>query len=440
MTILSALFTLAGCLWYLNRRPRAVCGRDVILLVCGIGVFTLLAFLCKETGALLPGFVLLVEATLFRFAFGPGVKAPARILLAASLCLPAVAILLYLCGEYFQHRDALAANWHFTGHERFLTQFRALLHYAGWIGLPGTAPMGLYHDDFPLSRGLVDPPATLFALFFWCAAFVGGIALARRRQVLGFGVLWFLWGHVIESSTIPLAPVFEHRNYLPGLGLALALGALLYEAMAQVRLGPATRHAILAAVLVLLPAVQLAERAGAWSDKAAFIERSLRDHPESALTLMTAAAFLNGHGNPEAAIQALREARRLDPRDASPALAEAAVRCEHWPGERFPDDLRRTLGSAGMERLRAATARLHFVFVARFCAVSSVNDDVLLPLYERHRESRNGNLAVASLFGAGVIYLRSGRTEEARAAWETALSGYPEGEAIRPWIEEFRRR
>jgi hypothetical protein len=297
MSILSALFTLAGCLFYLQRRPRLGGTRDMAALTAGIGAFTLLGFLCKENGALLPGFLLLIEVTVFRFRYTGDPKPAVRALLPVVLGLPAAAVLLYLAGSYLQHWDQETASHGFTVHQRFLTQFRVLLHYAGWLGLLNPEPLGLWHDDFPLSRALLQPPATLFALLFWSVAAVAGVVLARRRFVLGFGILWFLWGHVIESTVVPLAPVFEHRNYLPGFGLVLALAALLYEAVQQVRLRPAARLALLAAVLVLMPAWQLAERVDVWSDKAVFVERSLRDHPESALTLVTAAAFLNRHGD-----------------------------------------------------------------------------------------------------------------------------------------------
>jgi tetratricopeptide (TPR) repeat protein len=133
-------------------------------------------------------------------------------------------------------------------------------------------------------------------------------------------------------------------------------------------------------------------------------------------------------------VRALREAQRLDPHDAAPAFAEAAVRCERRPGEPFDANLRARLARAGMEPPRSATARMHYVLMARFCGRSGINDEVLLPLYERHRRSADENIAVASLFGAGAAYLRMGRIDEANAAWQKAIGGYPQGAAIRTWV------
>ena len=39
-----------------------------------------------------------------------------------------------------------------------------------------------------------------------------------------FAVLFFLAGHILESSIFPLELIFEHRNYLPSFGPWFALG------------------------------------------------------------------------------------------------------------------------------------------------------------------------------------------------------------------------
>jgi len=438
MSILSALFMLAGCLFYLECRPRVTDYRGCLGLVAGGAVFTGLAFLCKENGALLPGLLLLVECTVFRFesATRPG----ARRLLVSALLIPTAFILLYLANYALRHWGEPAPAYYFTIAERFLTQPRVLLQYAGWLGLLSTEPMGLFHDDFPVSSSLTDPWTTLPALLFWIVAAGGAVVLAWRRHLAGVGVLWFLWGHALESTVLPLAAVFEHRNYLPAVGLILAMTGVLYEAVRQVRIPAAARLALLAGVLLLLPSYQTWERVRVWTDKSDFIAHSIAQQPDSALTLITAAGFLNGYGDPDGAVTALREARRADPRDGAAVFAEAAIRCERRPNTPFPPELNEQLAAAAMNGLRTATARVHFAQMAPLCALSAVNDDVLLPIYEQHRRSRNENLAVASLFGIGAVLLHRQEPAAAGAAWQEAVDRYPGGEAIRPWLKELRNR
>ena len=52
-----------------------------------------------------------------------------------------------------------------------------------------------------------------------------GIAayIARTSRLYSFCILWFLGNLVIESSTIPLEVVYEHRTYLPSMMVILLL-------------------------------------------------------------------------------------------------------------------------------------------------------------------------------------------------------------------------
>ncbi len=57
---------------------------------------------------------------------------------------------------------------------------------------------------------------------WWCA-----FLLRRRYPLLLLAVLFFLVGHSMESTLIPLEMVYEHRNYLPGMLVCLALAAVI---------------------------------------------------------------------------------------------------------------------------------------------------------------------------------------------------------------------
>ena len=55
-----------------------------------------------------------------------------------------------------------------------------------------------------------------------------------------FGVLFFLVAHSMESSFLPLEMVYEHRNYLPSVGLSFAAAffiARCAQRFSQLRLG-----------------------------------------------------------------------------------------------------------------------------------------------------------------------------------------------------------
>jgi tetratricopeptide (TPR) repeat protein len=107
--------------------------------------------------------------------------------------------------------------------ERLLTQPRVLIDYLLKILLFKPNDFGLFHDDFVISHDLWSPPTTLMAIGFFGSML--GIAIIKRLQmpIFALAVFWFLAGHLLESSFIGLMLYFEHRNYLPMLGVIFAV-------------------------------------------------------------------------------------------------------------------------------------------------------------------------------------------------------------------------
>jgi hypothetical protein len=301
-------------------------------------------------------------------------------------------------------------------------------------------PMALYHDDLRISTALLDPPSTLLLMLFWTGVAIGGTVSAHRGQLAGFGVLWFLWGHVLESTVLPLAPMFEHRNYLPGYGLILAFTGIAHWALHQTRVAPAGRVTLLVLVLVALPLVQTFERVRTWSDERSFILHSLQTQGDSALTLLSAAVFLDSRGDPGAAHTALREAQRNDPREVALVFAEFALYCEHHAGRSPDPELARRLLAAATAGPRTATARRQFVEMTKACADVPGADAVLLEVLTFMTQDPHPDVAMMSHFGMGAIRLRRGDHAAAIASWQKAVDGYPDGESLRGLLEDLKRR
>ncbi|MFO1506772.1 MAG: hypothetical protein U1F23_06795 [Lysobacterales bacterium] len=182
MAMLSALFTLLAMLAYVHGRIAVEAQqrrRSFLLLLVAVPVCTILAALSKENGVLAPG-ALCAVIELFAFPPAPGKRraTPAKIFIGLALFAPAIVaivltgqvtlVYLGLC-EPAVHADRAAAD----------RSARAVgLHpdgdRAGWNAA------GVYHDDYPLSRGLLDPPTTLIALVAWPAAWIAW----RLRQAI----------------------------------------------------------------------------------------------------------------------------------------------------------------------------------------------------------------------------------------------------------------
>ncbi len=281
MTQLSALFTVAGLWFYCARRVRwleqAPTAADLSSTLLGLTVFTLLAMFSKENGMLLPLYVAVLELCLFRGRSAGGrVELPYR-LSQLALLVPALVVVLLLVIQpdwlvnWYAHRS-------FGLEERVLTQLRVLWHYLSWMLLWDVQALGLFHDDIAVSRSLWQPLTTLFALIAWLG--LAGLAwhLRNRLPLLAFALLWYLVGHIMESTIIPLELVFEHRNYLPSLGPILMLGWVL-TAIPSNRFGyAALGGGIAVAVLGFL----LFVRTSFWASELTLAESFYRHQPESA--------------------------------------------------------------------------------------------------------------------------------------------------------------
>ena len=117
----------------------------------------------------------------------------------------------------------------FTLTERLLTQPRALFDYIVNLLIPVTESITPFHDAYAHSKSLLEPITTLFSLLALAALLILAWLVRRSQPLVAFGLLWFFVGHLVESTLLPLELYFPHRNYLPAIGLYLALGALAMD-------------------------------------------------------------------------------------------------------------------------------------------------------------------------------------------------------------------
>jgi len=102
----------------------------------------------------------------------------------------------------------------FTMAERLLTEPRVILFYMSLLLYPVSSRLTLLHD-FEVSRSLLTPWTTLFAVLLILFLITGAIIASRKAPLIAFSIVFFFSNHIIEGSIIPLELVFEHRNYLP---------------------------------------------------------------------------------------------------------------------------------------------------------------------------------------------------------------------------------
>jgi protein O-mannosyl-transferase len=128
-----------------------------------------------------------------------------------------------------------------------VTQFSVIVTYLRLLVLP----VGQNLDyDYPVYHSLLEPRPALSLLLLVILASVGVMLYLKSRQgregtqgseplfrLAGFGVLWFFVALSVESSVIPIRDViYEHRLYLPSIGLFTAVAVFLWSAVRKVQL------------------------------------------------------------------------------------------------------------------------------------------------------------------------------------------------------------
>lgn len=283
MAQLSTLFMLLGLWLYVLLRERLERGVSLpatLGLLLGIPAMTVLAFLSKENGLLLPLLCATVELAYFNTKSRP---TPARVFLWLYAYLPIAAGFVVFALRPGRILDGYIRR-DFTMTERLLSQPRILCDYLWQLVVPNPPRMGVYTDDFAVSTGLLSPPTTLI-----CGLLLLGISLAawRWRKALPavfFGWFFFLAAHALEAGPISLELYFEHRNYLPSVGiLTLLLSLAVAAGQALARNGVQTQR-IGVVMLVGIAAVFVLGthgRARVWQSDLLIAESALRSHPTS---------------------------------------------------------------------------------------------------------------------------------------------------------------
>jgi protein O-mannosyl-transferase len=281
MAQLATLFVLLGLYLYTRwRRQWMLAGAgfaEVIAAALWLALVSLAALLSKENGVLLLWLLPLVEVVFFRGRFAgqerPWVRRFALLALVSPLLLTAWVALaapdLLLSG--YQGRE-------FTMGERLLTQLRVLWLYVGWFLLPLPQWLGFLHDDLLLSTGWVSPWTTALAGLGWLVAIAAAVYGARSQPWLLFGLWFYLIGHSVESGFLALELIFEHRNYLPSVGLSVIVAMGLCT-LASRHSAVAPRFVWLGYFVPLL--LLLGMRTYTWGDDLRMAQTNAQHHPAS---------------------------------------------------------------------------------------------------------------------------------------------------------------
>jgi Flp pilus assembly protein TadD len=298
------------------------------LLLTGSVVAALLAMGTKEIAFTLPLVVLLYEASFFR---GKWLRRMLY-LLPLLLTLPLIPWSILTSDAVNPlasgFEEQLRAHTDLPRLHYLFTQIRVIVTYLRLLILPTGQNVDY---DYPVFTSFFTPPVFLSFLLL-AALFSLALCLYGFRsrdsddaqgttgdyRLVAFGIVWFFLTLSVESGVVPLADViFEHRLYLPSIGLFVALAVFIVLGAEKAPSLYLARLALPAAMLAIaLLTVATWQRNRIWRSEVSLWTDAARKSPAKGRPWYNLGTALIGAGEPEAALPPLQQALKLDPENA----------------------------------------------------------------------------------------------------------------------------
>ena len=228
MNILSSTFLLAAIYIYIQSRVNFSffsTAKKTLTIASAFFIISL-SLLSKENGILYFCYLLVIEHIIFHKE-----KSSKTCMLILTTLIFTIFVLVAFSQHYsngYQFRD-------FTLKERLLSQGRIIYEYISLIIFPDMRRLGLYHDDYQISKNIFEPISTFFCGVFLISLLIIANLLKRKAPLFSFGIFWFFIGHSLESTVLSLELYFEHRNYLPSLGIWIACTGLVLHNLDRIK-------------------------------------------------------------------------------------------------------------------------------------------------------------------------------------------------------------
>jgi len=289
---LAALFYIATMASFIQARLTENWKVRIFWILACI-LFALLGFLTKQNTATLPISLLLLELLFF-----PGSKR--HLILAGGIAITGVGIVWIILAYLFQQNpfsleamQALTRETTTISRTSYLaTQMSVLWTYISlffWTAsshidysYPITDSFFYIHERYHFVARLLHSEAIWAAMGHFLLLSLAAYQL-RRRPLMAFGIFFYYLAHAIESSLIPIRDViFEHRTYLPNLGLAVLCAWLLVVQIPRwlnSHLTPVIMMSLTMSLLLILGTATW-QRNQKWRDPVALWQHNVEQSPE----------------------------------------------------------------------------------------------------------------------------------------------------------------
>ncbi|MFA4829377.1 MAG: tetratricopeptide repeat protein [Thermodesulfovibrionales bacterium] len=201
-----------------------------------------------------------------------------------------------------------------------LTQFRVIVTYIRLLVLPINQNLDY---NYPIYHSFFNPEVFLSLLFLLLIFALGIYLLYAKRytlyasRFLSFGIFWFFITLSVESSIIPIRDViFEHRLYLPSIGIIIIFVSLtfyIFQAMIQNPKRSLAACCLLLAAAVVVFSIVTYERNIVWKDEVSLWADTVKKNPYKARGHNVLGNAYYNKGLQDMAVEEYQIALRINP-------------------------------------------------------------------------------------------------------------------------------
>lgn len=326
-TSLIAFFYMASVLSYVKGResmrrgsPNALSGGlgyrttglFILSAICGV-----LAFLCKQSAASLPGAIILVEYVCFGGTRKEWVR---KLFWMVPVFILFEIFVLYSSGLFAGSESADIINGisdltretpQVTRWRYLCTQFNVLVIYLRLLICPINQNLDYV---YVFKKGFLDG-LTPFAFTFLVGLVLFAFWKRKKYPVFAMAVWWYFITLSVESSFVPIRDaLFEHRLYLPMFGFALFVSWFVFYVFQRKR----TWAVVVCIALVTLLGTASYLRNGVWRDRVTLWTDVVEKAPHNVYAYYNLGLAYADEGRTDRAVQYYEKALSMQPKMQRP--------------------------------------------------------------------------------------------------------------------------
>ncbi|MDP7740364.1 MAG: tetratricopeptide repeat protein [Lentisphaeria bacterium] len=302
MTSMATMFFLAAlCLYIVGRQATSRRRRGICFVL--VPLAWLLALASKEIAITLPLVIVIYEWFFFQRLSRDWIARRLGFCIIPFAVIIVVGI-IFLPDEPLRPLVEGYKSRDFNMAQRVMTEWRVIVFYLSLLLLPLPQRLNLDHHCELISQSIFAPPSTVLSLLFILGLLAGAGVAARRYPLPAFCVLWFFINLALESTIINLELVFEHRMYLPTVGIMIGVAWTFRRHVPTVA---AVRWAVAAGVAALL-CIATIERNRAWTSNERMWTDCAEKSPKKSRSQNNLGKYLASKGDLENSLTRLQQA------------------------------------------------------------------------------------------------------------------------------------